>query len=324
MSNAPEDTPADRRARRWLALGATAGLALAAASIVGERPDAGDLPPGAVARVGDAVIRTEEYQRLVAGLESDRREPVDGALRRHVLDRMIDEELLVQRAVELGLVDVDRRVRADLTTSMIQSIVDDAEEHDATARELERFYEANREFFASAGRLHVRQVFFRRGAATGPGGASADDGASPDARAARAAERLAAGEPFERVRDELGDAEISPLPDVLLPPLKLREYVGPTALRAAMELAPGGVSAPVRSGTGVHVLVLVEREDAHVPPFDEIEEQVRAEWRRRRGDDALRAYLDGLREDVDVIARDVEDDATWLELAHGSSGGTGR
>ncbi|MCA9511966.1 MAG: peptidyl-prolyl cis-trans isomerase, partial [Myxococcales bacterium] len=135
---------------------------------------------------------------------------------------------------------------------------------------------------------------------------------------------LAAGEPFERVRDELGDAEISPLPDVLLPPLKLREYVGPTALRAAMELAPGGVSAPVRSGTGVHVLVLVEREDAHVPPFDEIEEQVRAEWRRRRGDDALRAYLDGLREDVDVIARDVEDDATWLELAHGSSGGTGR
>ena len=39
----------------------------------------------------DATIRIDDYERLVAGLESDRREPVDGKLRRHVLDRMIDE-----------------------------------------------------------------------------------------------------------------------------------------------------------------------------------------------------------------------------------------
>ena len=113
-----------RGPQKWLAAGAAAGLLVAAIGVIGERPSADDLPPGAVARVGDALIRAEEYERLVAGLQSDRRSPVDAKLRRHVLDRMIDEELLVQRAVELGLVDVDRRVRANLTSAMIQSIVD--------------------------------------------------------------------------------------------------------------------------------------------------------------------------------------------------------
>ena len=37
------------------------------------------------------------------GVEGDLRNPIDDAMRRRVLDRMIDEELLVQRALDLGL-----------------------------------------------------------------------------------------------------------------------------------------------------------------------------------------------------------------------------
>jgi parvulin-like peptidyl-prolyl isomerase len=102
------------------------------------------------------------------------------------------------------------------------------------------------------------------------------------------------------VRAELGDEEVSPIPDTLLPPAKLREYVGPTALRAVMELAPGAISAPVRSGMGLHVFQLIEREEARVPPFEAVAEQVQAEWVRRAGDRALRGYLDDLREDARV------------------------
>jgi len=260
--------------------------------------DAGDrLPPGAIARVGDAVIRAEEYERLVAGLESDRREPVDDELRRHVLERMIDEELLVQRAVELGLVDVDKRVRANLTSAMIQSIVDDAEEVEATEAELRAFYAEHADFFSAPGRLHARQIFFRlRG-----GGEEA---------AKAAVERLEAGEDFSAVQAELGDSEISPLPNTLLPALKMREYIGPTALRAVAELAPGETSPPIKSGTGVHILQLVAREDKHTPAFDKIRDQVNSEWRRRQGDTALRSYLDGLRDDIHVVrAAGYEDDA---------------
>ena len=60
------------------------------------------------------------------------------------------------------------------------------------------------------------------------------------------------------------------------------------------------MSEPVRTGTGIHVLELLERERDSVPPFDEIREQVHGEWRRRQGERALRDYLDDLRAAAEV------------------------
>src|SRR3989442_162817 len=112
--------------------------------------------------------------------------------------------------------------------------------------------------------------------------------------------RRRAGEDFAGVRARLGDPEIAPLPDALLSPAKLLDHLGPTALRAALELEAGAVSDPVRSATGYHVLQVVEREAEWVPPREEIGDEVVAEYRRRRGEPALRAYLDGLRARADV------------------------
>jgi parvulin-like peptidyl-prolyl isomerase len=128
---------------------------------------------------------------------------------------------------------------------------------------------------------------------------AADDGPAR-ARAEQARARRAAGEPLGAVRTALGSAEVSPVPDALLPPAKLREYVGPTVLRVALEAQPGTWSAPVRSGSGYHVLAVVEREPPATPPLDEIRDEVRAEWVRRGGDRALRRYLDELREGAEV------------------------
>jgi parvulin-like peptidyl-prolyl isomerase len=102
------------------------------------------------------------------------------------------------------------------------------------------------------------------------------------------------------VDEALGDAQVAPVPRDYLPASKLREYLGPTATRRALELAPGEVSDPLRSATGYHVLRLVDRAPGRVPPFEEIEAEVRAEERRRAGDRALREYLDELRERADV------------------------
>jgi len=280
------------RATLLLGIGASAGLALAALGLLDAPERDGELPPEVVARVNGVEIRRNDYERLLAGLESDTRSPISPEARVHVLDRMIEEELLVQRAVDLGLVSVDRRVRANLTSSLIASVVAEAEQRQASEAELRRFYAENGDFFTNPGRLRARQIFFRVG---GEGGEAA---ARVKAEAAR--DRLAAGETWGEVKTALGDDEVSPLPDTLLPATKLREYVGPTALRSTLELAVGEVSEPIRSGTGVHVIQLVDREPARVPPFEEVAEQVGSDWRRRKGDAALRDYLDGLRDSAQV------------------------
>jgi parvulin-like peptidyl-prolyl isomerase len=283
------DAANERRALWLLAIGAGVGLLLAALGLLLPAGDGAEglLPANAVALVNGKPIRRSDYERLLAGLESDSRNPIDDAMREHVLNRMIEEELLVQRGLDLGLAQVDRRVRADLTGSLIQSVVSSAEDREPEAGELSAFYAENQPFFTLPGRLRVRQIFF----SVRPD----DDEAAVRARAEAARAEVLAGHDFEQVRRERGDSEISPVPDGLLPAAKLREYVGPSALKAAQALQVGELSPPIRSGVGIHVLQLVDEQVARTPAFDAVEPQVRAEWKRRTGDDALRRYLDELR-----------------------------
>jgi len=276
-----------------LAIGAGAGVALAASGLVASSVTRGrGLPPGAVARVNGTLLRADDYARSLDALERDRRASREPADRRLVLDRLIDEELLVQRGLELGLARQDARVRRDLTAAVIDAVVTEHEDGTPSDAELEAFYRRERDFFARPGRLRIRQLWCRADTAA--------DAPSAEARARAAAASLRAGEDFAGVRARLGDPEIAPLPDALLSPAKLLDHLGPTALRAALELEAGAVSDPVRSATGYHVLQVVEREAEWVPPREEIADEVLAEYRRRRGERALRAYVDGLRARADV------------------------
>ncbi len=274
-----------------LALGAATGVAAAGYGILrsGGEPA---LPPGAVASVNGTPVSADGYARLVEGYESDTREAASPEMRERILDRLIEEELLVQRGLALGLVESDRRVRADIVQAMIRAAIVEAESETPSERALAAFYQEERERFTTPGRVRIAQLFVRVQDAAGD--------APARTRAEQARARLAAGETLAAVRSALADAELSPVPDVLLPPAKLREYVGPTVLRTALAAELGVWSAPIRSGAGYHVLAVVEREPASTPPLDEIREQVKAEWVRRGGDRALRRYLDELREEADV------------------------
>ncbi|MDX1650210.1 MAG: peptidylprolyl isomerase [Myxococcota bacterium] len=282
----PASSRGSRRALGLLALGAATGLALAAWGLLSAAPGEA-LPPRAVVTVNGVPIGADDLARLVAGVESDTGAPADATMRRHVLDRLIDEELLVQRGLELGLAGHDRRVRADLAAAVIRSVVVEAEDREPSPEELRAFYEAERALFTRPGRLHVRRLRVHVPAAGGPGAARD--------RAEEAARRLRAGEPMAEVRASLGDPAPAPIPDAPLPSSTLREYLGPTLLGVARELAPGEVGGPVRVGSSLHVLQLVDRAPASAPPLAAIEEPVRAEWRRRQGEEALRGYLDELR-----------------------------
>jgi parvulin-like peptidyl-prolyl isomerase len=292
----PAESAATPRAVLWLALGAAAGLTCAAVALLASGPGDGSLPPDAAASVNGTVIRLEELDRAVAGVAADRRDPIGPAERAHVLDRLLDEELLVQRGLELGLAEHDRRVRGDIVSAVIELAVSQANEEEPSDAEVSAFYEENRGYFSRTDRLMVRQLLVRAEPVRSEQEARA--------RAEEAARRLRAGEGFAAVDEALGDPQVAPVPRDLLPETKLREYLGPTAARAAASLEVGGTSDPQRTASGYAVLQLIERAPGFAPPLAEVEPEVRAELRRRAGDRALRAYLDELRERADVRVRD--------------------
>ncbi len=284
-------TPSEhaRRARLLLGLGAAVGLAAVAVGLMS--PTRG-LPSHAVARVNNSVISSVEYERAVAALAADSRSVLSEADRQHVLDRLIDEELLVQHALDLELPRHDARVRADLVAAVIQALVATASDTDPPDAELEAFYREHADYFARPGRARIAQIMVRSEPVRSQEQALT--------RAREAARRLRAGEPFALVKSELGDAEVALLPDTYLSPGKLREYLGPSAMRAALNLAPGEVSDPVVSGHGYTLVLSLGREPGVTPELAEIEAEVRSEWVRRAGDAALRGALDDLRRRAEI------------------------
>ena len=287
MSGAPAARGGGRRPIALLGLGAVVGIALAVASLLSPSGTAA-LPEGALARVNSTLIRESQFERAVAAMESDRRSALTSADRRHILDRLIDEELLVQYGLALGLAERDRRVRSDLVSAVLASQVASVDGATPSDDAVLEFYRENENFFRPPGRLRVRGLWIR----------AAPDRTAAEAlaRAEAAVERLRAGEAFDVVANAVGDRPVAPVPDGMLPPAKLREYVGPSALSVIDRLGVGDVSDPLVSKSAVRVFLLVDRELSVAPAIETIANEVRAEMKRRAGDDAVRSLLDRLRD----------------------------
>lgn len=289
---------AGRTPTALLALGTLIGLILAATSLFGSprrsaSSPAASAPPAAdaVASVNGVPLSRTEFVRALEAMGRDRREPVGPDERRRILDRLVDEELLLQRGIELGLVRRDAKVRNDLVAAVIETAVGDASSSEPSSEEVAAFYRDNAWFFAAPGRMRARDVFVK----VSPG----DDETAARRRADEIAARLREGEDPAAVA-RAGDEPSAPLPDAMLPPAKLVEYLGPTVSRGALALSPGQVADPARASDGFHVVLVVERDQGDVPPLDEVESLVRSEVRRRRGEQSLRTYVDGLRAKADV------------------------
>lgn len=279
--------------RTLLALGALAGAALAAYGIVapGAAPK---LPADAIALVNGVAISRADFERARAGVAADRREPLGAGEQRQVLDRLIDEELMLQRAVAMGLYRSDLRTRGALVSALIAAAEADGDEAPASDAELRAHYEAHHTRFERTGRVQVRQIYFAAG--------SDAEHALVRARAARA--RLDSGASFDEVQKD-GDAPRTPLPDQPVPAQKLIDYLGPTAVKTALALEKGRVSEPVRSASGYHLLLVVEKEVTFLPPFEQAKDGVADDLRREADDRRVRRYTSELRSEANVVMGEV-------------------
>lgn len=239
---------------RWLLLaGLLAGADIAAAGLVTSGPG---LPARAVARVNDRLILRDAWLRAVAAVAGERRGELTEADQRHILDRLIDEELLVQHGVALGLVEQDARLRSTMVSEVMQTATGAA----ATVPDegaLRAFYQQNTSFFAPTARLRVK------------------------------AWRLNA----DGSRAEF----LPPVPDALLPLAKIRNYLGPALTGQAAALPSDAPSEPIATESGPVVLQVLEKEAGAAQPFEQVQEEVRAEYRRRADEAAVRTLLADLR-----------------------------
>jgi hypothetical protein len=133
--------------RPWvLAGGMLVGAALAVFYIV-RVPASAELTTDAVAWVNDRPIPRASYESALQAVAGDRK---GGTLREddreRVLQRLIDQELLIDRAIELGLHERDPQIRNQLSTAMIDFLVRRVEDEAMAVdeAELRAFYDEQR------------------------------------------------------------------------------------------------------------------------------------------------------------------------------------
>lgn len=274
---------ADVRGDSLLALGAAAGVALAGWQLAGSP---GPLAAEVAAEVNGVEIAAEELARALDSAAADARGSLAEDASARVLGRLVDQELLLQRALELDLPRRDPRLRNEIVTTLVATILDDAASEEPTEAELAAHLALHQERFAAEPRVRALQLFI----AVGPG----DDVAAAEARARGLAARVHDAGELLALRS-LGDPPPLSLPERLARHEELVAALGPTAARAAFELPAGAVSGPVRSGFGFHVLAVAERAERSEPTLAEVRAQVRADWVRRRGEARLAEVVQELR-----------------------------
>ncbi len=142
-------TSTQRRALIMLAIGALAGVSLGIGAAKRQRAnDARAIPADAIAIVNGKVIREAEYARVLEAIASDRRGDLTESDRKLALDRLIEQELLIQHGVALGVVDSDRAVRETIVREMLASITADAAGDQPSEDQLRSLFAANRTQFS--------------------------------------------------------------------------------------------------------------------------------------------------------------------------------
>ena len=269
-----------------LGLGLVIGISLATLTIV-EKNNISD--QNWAAKIEDRLIPFERYEMQLEGLANDKRSPLTKKDKEYVLERMIEEELLIKRAIDLGMLENNPMARGTIVQQMIKNIISEGSRIEPEEKELIEFFEENIGFFTKANRLRVRQIYF-----------SQDDyGDKVLKEAKNAFTRLLKGETFDQVTLSGSNSALK-VPDTLMNLSKVREYIGPSLMREAQLLKPGQFSEPKEVSGGYKIIYLVDREDAAQPEYSSIRSSVLSEFSKRRDDQSLRSYLDNLKKWYDV------------------------
>lgn len=282
----------EKQVRRGLAAAAVLGLLIAlVAATPADRVRLNEA--GAIAKVNERHIDRTEFASAYQALLSDKTKAPTQGDKKLVLARLIEEELLVQRGLEIGLLDGDAAVRKAVAMAVIEFVLAQEGSDAMSENRLRAFYNKNKQRFVPASRLQVAQIFV-------PYGDSPDD-AAVIKRLDEIRNALRRGDDFIATADALGTEILPPLPRVMLTPNKMTDYLGPDLTAAAARLPQGSISDALAGATGWHFLKITRNQPGAAPAFDDIRGQIIDALRRENDDTALRDYLDWLHQRADIV-----------------------
>lgn len=207
-----------------------------------------------------------------------------------VKDRLIDEQLLLQRGIDLDLHQTSNPIRKLIVNSMIDNILSENNDFLIDDKNLKKFYNDNISFFLPSKELRLKLIFLKFRSQE-----------EDEKRLDTIRERLINGDDFDIVSKEEGDTYLPKIPDTFLPERKLKDYIDPNLVKNAFNLKDGQITSEIETDKGYSFLYLVESEKGEPLPFENMRDKIKSEYKRRKDEEALLNYIEWLRKKYDII-----------------------
>ncbi|MDP9082929.1 MAG: peptidyl-prolyl cis-trans isomerase [Pseudomonadota bacterium] len=252
------------RSMALMAGGAVAGLLLAGYALFTARGTSTLVVPAEdVALVNQQPISRTDYLGQLQTFYNVDLGHATAAERKKVLDDMIREELFVQRGKELDVASIDPEVRSAMVNAVELEIAANALTTQPSEAKLRAAYAARQSKYASEGTMTVRDWVFPSG---------------DPSLAARAVLALKGAPPTAALLAGLNGKDSGKVDDEEFY-FAAKIHLGDKLFEAARNLPDGGVSAPIVTPDGIHVLYMVKNRRPVPFDFDAAREQVLNDYR---------------------------------------------
>jgi peptidyl-prolyl cis-trans isomerase SurA len=308
---------------------------LAASLLLAPLPAGGELIDRVVATVNGEAITLHELQKAALSTLGQTQLPARGGIRtprereleRQVLERLIEDRLVVQRARELGLTVTVREVDAALETLRQEGRFSPEEFQQSlrqrgftpedyrrfigeeilkskafnedvrqsivvTPEEVTAYYDAHRSEFSTPERVTIRHLLVLKE------GRTVDEAR---ARAQAARDLLESGRDFQEVAQAYSQ-DSSKVKGEISGWLNRGDTL-PELEEVLFSLRPGQVSPPIETNLGFHLVRQESREAERVVPREEVAPVILDRLREEKTQQRLKDWLQGLRERGAVSVR---------------------
>ncbi len=231
----------------------------------------------AIARVGEKEISRQKFEEIIKVLDDQSKSELTLEKKNLIRERLIDEELLIQRAIELDLVRNDSLVKGNIIQTMFQHIINSNELAEPSEAELREYFSKEKNYFSSGKRFKLKNYTFRN---------------LNDAETARNYLNQGNLESFLKLVETENSID---LPNVFLTPQKIRDYLGPKVLEELPSLEKGDFSNIFEINQLPSIVICIDVLLDNNPKFEEISEQIKNKFIRDREDILVKEYIENLR-----------------------------
>lgn len=268
---------------KLLLLASIIGTLLAIYSIMDSNKNYSSLPDNVAAVVNDKIIPSERYQTVIQLIKNDKRDDLTDIDRKMALERIIEEELLVQYAYQNGFLEADDLLRKSIVRSVVDSIAEQSISVIPNEKTLRDFYQDNLPLFTVDEQFRIVILSSQNGSDINAGKIIWQD--SYD---------------IPLLMNEIRSIKKLDISSDFISKYRLGTLIGPLLRDVVLSLKLGETSEPLETIYGYSIVTLIDKKDRVVPDFKEINEIVLQEYKRRQRETILNDLLSDLKRQSDI------------------------